>query len=675
MLTILLASVVPGCGRKKAAHRLRHQDAATATPRGTQPTPSGPPRTLSTLLVLVPRRATWLVAVGRPGDLATRAARLWKLLAQIPDLTDPMARLAGQISRTIGGWPPPRSSWRAAGLDPAGALLVAGISSGPGRPAGMIALAHAREPQVVLRRLASRSPKGSSSARATPMAGSAPAPLLGWGDWRCSPVPGPGPLPAPGPGPVACASSRELLEELKALSGRAPGAAGATVLPTRDLEKADLVAAWRPFSRAPWSWASVRMGPVGLLARARLRWPGADRWLGWLGPAGSSPAPTGAQAAYVRLRLDRAHLGGLLGMLPKGSLLPRVQGAASPERLLGQCTGALLLEAASWGWRLRAARAGPELGLGKPMRWSLSGWPIWVRAPVGELLVAGSETALAGAARRGPLPLAPTPDPLGKLLAQPASATLRLHLLDPLELLTEADRARVLAAMVGLPPGERALVSLARGLLTLLGEVVLSVVREPGGARLTLASRSLLQSGPATRGELDRLWQAKWQGGGLLDRQELRRVAALHPRWPVANLARSLKELHLSPRWSRAMADRLLELLKSLAGAEVSCAALSARLSRCVEPFSRVREPRRWRMAQVGTGTFEGGLRKDLLEAARREIRALGERCDRLGGRLENASALARCLEAESCLKLSDCVVRAFTPAPPAPGGSGAGHR
>jgi hypothetical protein len=638
-----LVCATASCGRTKRSKRPARPDAAVAARAPDAVVRPSPRRVgaLPGLLKLVPARATWFVGLGRPAALVQGAARLWKLLAEIPDLGPPMSTVAQRLGKVLGGWPPPASVWRDVGIDPGGGVVLAGVAAGSNRPGGTLALVFTLTPQILLRRLVG--PAGGYL-----LAGStAQAALQGGRAWWCGPV-------SLG---VACASSRGLLTEAQAPAARTLLAQ----LPDRGWRGVDVVGGWRLRAGHAPTTAFLRLRPWGLQARVRLRGGELARWLGWLG-RGKTPRPLPADAvAALWLNLDSARISTLLGLLPASILRATSPGAPAPAALLRQCTGEAMLVVGPGGWRFRAVRQATGVGLPRPMRWEVSGWPVWVRAPAGSLVVAptaaGSRSPAVGAPGRV------TPRPLRALLARPAAVALLLPLMDPLELLPAAARVRLVAALAGLPAGERAFAGLVRGLLTLLGEAAVSVDKTPGGAVVRLALVTPAAGSVSLRHQFDRLWSAKWQGGGFFDRQMLARVASAHPGSPLTRLARALTWLRLEPPWSRWLTSALLRLLQSLSGAELSCVSLAARLVRCRVPLARLRSPGRWReMESVVLPEHRRRLRQELLDQARREGAALGGHCDRLAGRLENARAVSACLAADGCRKFARCLVDAFTP-------------
>lgn len=644
LLSGLLAA--SGCGRSRRSRpraKPRPHDAAV---KGRAPdgwAPAGPrrPRALQSLLTQVPRRATWFLGLGRPAALLTGSARYWRMLAQIPDLSAPMARMATRLARVLGAWPPPASLWSTVGIDPGGAVVLAGVPKAAAGAVGLLALAFTSSPDKLLRRLVG--PAGAS------VGSTARARLGGSDSWWCGRI----------PVGVACASSRALVTECVTLGRRPAAPTLGSRLAGGDWREVDLAAGWRTPGAGSLSTAVARFRSWGLEAVVRLHGGAVARWLDWLAPAGVAPTPAADAVAEVWLRLDPTRINTLVGLLPTGAVQSSASGAAAPATLLKQCTGEARLLVGAGGWSLQAQRRGSAVG-NQAVAWRVSGWPLWARAPDQRLVLAGTEAGTRGLRVSAPVVI---PRPLRKLGSRRASARVRIPLMDPLEALSAADRVRMVAALVGLPDGERAFVGLLRGLLTLLGVVGLSVEKAPQGALLRLAFVSPAAPAAPGRQAFERLWRAKWQGGGFFDHQALTRLALRHPKWVLGQVARGLADLRLTPAGSRWVTDRLLGLLGDLSGPELSCAALSARLGHCAEPFARLRAPRRWlEMESVVLPDHRQRLRRALFAGARREAEALGAHCDRLAGRLENAAAVKRCLTADGCLKFARCVVQAFTP-------------
>ncbi len=649
-------AVIVSCGRTKLKVKPGQRDAAvvTRTPGAAVDSPRRPDA-LAALLAHVPGRATWFVGLGRPAALVRGAARFWKLLAQIPDLTAPMALVAQRVGRAVGGWPPPVTLWKDLGIDPGGGIVLVGVDSGANGRSGTLALAYTLTPQRLLKRLVG--PLG------VPVGATAQAKVQGIGAWWCGPV-------SVG---VACASSRALLKESAALGAKPPSQTLVARLPARHFGGSDLVGGWRSQSGKPMTMAMVRFRSRGIGARLRLRGGELARWLGWLGTSRAvRPRPVGAVAA-LWLNLDTTRVATLVGLLPANAIETPGPGPLSPAALLKQCTGEAMLVVGPGTWHLRAVRRAspvghglglrPRLrpGLGRPVRWTVSGWPVWARAPAGSLIIAS-----AAVATRGP----PVATGGGKktrawrgLVAGTASLAAQVPLMDPLELLSPAQRVRMVAALAGLPAGERAFVGLARGLLTLLGEAEVLVEKTSDGALLRVSCVSAAGGSISEQRVFGRLWRAKWQGGGFFDRQGLRRIASRFGSKPLGRLARAVQGMRLAPFPSRWLTDSLLGLLRSLSGPELSCAVLASRLQRCREPLARLRSPTRWReMETMILPAHRRRMRRVLLARARREEQALGAHCDRLAGRLENGLKVRACLGASDCSKFARCLVAAFTP-------------
>ncbi len=640
-----LVCVSASCGRSKRAKKPARPDAAvvTRTPDAAVHSPRRPDA-LGALLRHVPRRADWFVGLGRPAALVHGAVRFWKLLAEIPDLSAPMGLVARRVGDTLGGWPPPVTLWRDLGIDPGGGIVLAGVGVGAKRPSGTVALVLTETPQHLLKKLVG--PAG------VPAGSTARAALRGLGDWWCGPV-------SVG---VACASSRALLQESVALGAKPSSQTLLARLPAHNLRGADLVGGWRGQPGAPITMATARFRSWGIGAQVRLRGGELTRWLGWLGrsePHGPRPADA---VAALWLNLDDARIAALVALLPANTIETSGPGAVSPAGLLSQCTGEVALVVGSSGtWRLRAARRVATTGLERPVRWKVSGWPVWARAPAGSLVIASTAagTLLPWPVSGGKTTLRPR----WRRVTGPAGLAMRVPLLDPMELLTNADRARLVAALAGLPAGERAFVGLLRGLLTLLGEAGLSVDKTADGALVRVSFVSPAVGSGSLQRDFDRLWRAKWQGGGFFDGQGLARMASRHPSTPLSRLAGALTGLRQGPPWSGWLTDAGLRLLRRLSGPELSCASLAARLVRCREPWARLRSPQRWREMEAGVlPAHRRRLRKSLLDEARREGRSLGAHCDRLAGRLENAPQVTACLRAVGCAEFALCLVAAFTP-------------
>jgi hypothetical protein len=616
---------------------------------------------LGALLSYVPGRATWFVGLGRPAALVHGAARFWKLLAQIPDLSAPMTRVAQRLVQGLGAWPPSPAQWRDLGIDPGGGVVLAGVAAGANRRSGFLALAFTQTPQRLLKRLVG--PAG------VPVGSSAQAVVQGGGVWWCGPL-------SVG---VACASSRALLEETVAQGAKPPTQTLVARLPAHNWRDADLVGGWRAQTHAPITLATVTFRSWGIEAQVRLRGGELSRWLGWLGASSARrgrPVVPVAAVAAVWLHLDASRVSTLVGMLPANTVETSEPGALSLVALLAQCTGEAMLVVGPKGWRMRAVRRASKTVVDRPVRWKVSGWPVWARAPAGSLLIAstaagtrpatGTRPTLAvtpGGTPPRPVGVGPTPQPLRRLVTGAAPLAMLVPLMDPLEPLTDADRVRLVAALAGLPAGERAFVGLVRGLLTLIGEVGVSVEKTSDGAVVRISGVSPATGSVSAQRVFDRLWRAKWLGGGLFDRQGLARVASRHPSTPLARLSRAVVGLRLGSSPSRWLTDALLRLLRRLSGPELSCAALAARLERCREPLAKLRSPQRWReMERVGLPKVRLRLKRSLLDRVRREEQSLGAHCDRFGGRLENAQEVSACLGASDCPEFARCLTAAFTP-------------
>lgn len=640
-----LVCIATSCGRTKRSKKPARADAAVAVRTPDVAVRPGPRRrsALRALLAHVPGRATWFVGLGRPATLLHGATRFWKLLAEIPDLAAPMALVTQRFGKVIGAWPPPATLWSDLGIDPGGGVVLAGVAAGPNRQSGTLALAFTLTPQRLLRRLVG--PAG------VPAGTTAPAALEGAGSWWCGPV-------SVG---VACASSRALLTESVAQAAASPARTIWARLPAPTWRGVDVVGGWRKQAGKPMSTAIGRFRSWGIQAQVWLRTGELAHWLGWLGPGRSLRPRSGDAVASVWLNLDAARVSTLVGLVPADAIEIADPGSPTPAVLLKQCTGEAMLTVGPHGWRIRAVRKASSVGLGRPLRWKVSGWPVWARTTAGSLLLASTAigirppaaTAPGGGAHRA----------LGALLSRPAAAAMLVPLMDPLELLSAADRVRLVAALAGLPAGERAFVGLLRGLLTLLGEAGVSVKKTPEGALVRVSFVTPAVGSVAGRRDFDRLWRAKWQGGGFFDRPELARVAARHRGTPLARMARAVTGLRLESPPSRWLTETLLRLLRRLSGPELSCTVLAARLVRCREPFARLRSPQRWReMQSVVLPEYRRRLRQVLLDQARREGESLGAHCDRLAGRLENAREVSACLAADGCPKFARCLVDAFKP-------------
>jgi len=525
---------------------------------------------------------------------------------------------------------------------------VAGVGAGPKRSEGILALVYTQTPGRVLKRLV-----GPAGVAVAPGA-MAKAVLEGVGSWWCGRV-------SVG---VSCASSRALLTESQSQAAAAPAPTLLAQLSVKRWSGVDLVGGWRAQTGEPITTAVVRFTPWGLMAEVRFRRGELSRWLGWLGP-GKKLQPFGDALGAVWLNLDAARISTLVGLVPASAMQTTAPGAPAPAEMLRQCTGEVMLTLGAGAWRLRAARRASTVGPGRPVRWTVSGWPVWARASAASLFVAGTAAGTRPlAAGTGAVP--PTRAMQG-LLMRPVAAAMRVPLMDPLEMVSEADRVRLVAAIAGLPAGERALVGLLRGLFSLFGEAGVSLERTADGALARASLVTPAAGSPLVRREFERLWRAKWLGGGFFERQDLARVASRLRSKPQAKpllrLARAVTGLQLGPPWSSWLTDALLGLLRRLSGPELSCAALAARLVRCREPFSRVRSPQRWsELERVGLPAHRRELRRALLDETRREQAALGAHCDRLSGRLENVREISACLEADSCTNFARCLVRAFTP-------------
>jgi hypothetical protein len=609
---------------------------------------------LGRLLAHVPVRVTWFVGMGRPVELLGGAARVWKLLAEIPDLTAPMSLVAERLKKAMAAWPPTAAQWTDLGIDPGGGVVLAGVGARSNRPGGTLALAYTMTPQRLLKRLVG--PAGVASGSM------AQAVLQGAGAWWCGPV-------SVG---VACASSRALLTESVAQGSKGRAQTLLAKLAVDRWQSVDLVGGWRSQAAGPITMGVLRLGSRQISARVWLRDRELDRWLGWIGQSKKIRPRAADAVASVWLNLDKTRISTLVGLLPADAIESTGPSTPAPAALLKQCTGEAMLELGPWGWLLRATRSSthssPGSSLGshdRPVGWKVSGWPVWVRAPAGSLIIARSKkgTRRAAAGAQAKAKTKGSPPSHRALLSRPVGLALLVPGLDPLEAVSAADRVRLVAAIAGLPAGERALVGLVRGLFTLLGEAVVTVEKTPRGPEVRVSFVPPMSGSADLRRDFRQLWRGKWQGGGFFHRRGLARVAARHGSTPLARLARALMGLELGPPWSRWLTDSLLGLLRSLSGPELSCATLAARLLRCQEPFARQRSPGRWReLDRVVLPGYRRRLQRVLLDSARREREALGAHCDRLSGRLENVREVSACLAADDCVKFSQCLVQAFTP-------------
>ena len=147
-LTLALAALVglicatPSCGRTKRSKRPARPDAAVVVrlPDAAVRIPPRRAMALGRLLAHVPVRATWFVGMGRPVELLGGAARVWKLLAEIPDLTAPMSQVAERLKKAMAVWPPTAAHWTDLGIDPGGGVVLAGVGARSNRPGGTLAL-------------------------------------------------------------------------------------------------------------------------------------------------------------------------------------------------------------------------------------------------------------------------------------------------------------------------------------------------------------------------------------------------------------------------------------------------------------------------------------------------------------------------------------------------------
>jgi len=643
---LLLCSPLGGCKGKRNTPARAKPDAraqATHADAAASPIRARRPGAMTELLGHIPRRAQWFLALGNPAGLTHGAARLWRLLSVVPALEQPFSA-ATKAFAGVGRWPPDPALWQRLGIDGDGGIVVASLAGEAGRPSTILVVALARQPEQLLRILAPKRPRNAppkllSRLRATVSDGS---------EWWCGRR----------ASAVLCASNKELAARVRR-SGGAPSSV-VTLLPASSLTSADIVGGLHDTPAKKPSLLSVRFTPLGLRARLQLRGPYGQWIRGWLGAGRAALRLPPNVTAALRLQLSATRLQTLLAVLPRNRLrLSTPGGSVDLKRLAQQCTGDVLFSIGPQGWSVVARRSGASKAVAVPVRFRAGpGLVLWVLAPARRLVIGSTAAAVQGAAATSPHP---APAVFRQLFSRPTPAALLIPLVDPLEVLPAASRAQLVAALAGLPAGERAFVGLFRALLTLMGETGVTVERITDGVELLLELASPVAGPRAARRAFTQAWRSKWRGGGFFDRAGLQRIRSAHPATTVGRLVGLLSRTRLSARLGQWVSGRLVRLLAWLRGPELSCSALAARLTRCREAFGRQLAPARWREVDAAVlGPYRKRRKSELLDRAQRNARALGNRCDQVSGRLENATQLQRCLSLTTCRKFAACLQRAF---------------
>ncbi|MFH2007546.1 MAG: hypothetical protein ABI333_13255 [bacterium] len=643
---LLMGGPLSGCKgqRKRSASAIPDARAAIGSAdAAAPPVRARRPGAMAALLAHVPRRAQWFLALGNPAGLARGAARLWRLLSAVPSLEQPLASVTRALARAVGRWPPDPAIWQRLGIDGDGGIVVADVPGEAGRPSGTLVVALARRPEQLLRRLTPQRPRGASSTHLSRLRATLSDGSVWWCGRRTA--------------AVVCASRKQLAAPVRQPRSASPSVVG--LFPSASLATADIVGGLRDSAAKPPSLLSARFTPQGLRARLQLRGP-RGHWLrGWLGTRTAALRLRGNATAALRLQLSATRLQTLLAALPRSGLRPGTGGGVDLKRLALRCTGDVLLSIGPQGWSVLARRRGVSETVTVPTRARVgSTLSLWVLAPPGRLVIGSSVAAVQGAVTGSPHP---APVMFRQLFSRPTAAALLLPLVDPLELLPGASRAQLIAALAGLPEGERAFVGLVRALLTLMGEAGVTVERIPDGVLLRIALASPAAGPEAARRAFAQAWRSKWQGGGFFDRATLQRIRSSHPSTSAGRLAGVLTRFRLPAPLAQWITGGLVRLLAGLRGPELSCSAFAARLARCREAFGRQLEPLRWREVDVAMLRPDQKRQKsELLDRARRNGRTLGDRCDQVSGRLENATELQRCLTLDTCEKFAVCLQRAF---------------
>jgi hypothetical protein len=449
--------------------------------------------------------------------------------------------------------------------------------------------------------------------------------------------------------------------------GRSPAS-----FPAALITDADVFFGRRGDGTRPALWGALRLTAFGVALKLRLQGGWAETANQLLDAPAPLPAPPAGSLAGAYLRVASGQLGRVVSLLPKRWQKVQVDRTPLPAlaKLAGASPSALWLLVDSGGWRGSVRLHSPTLLPAGPQHYATSAG-IRVFAQLhGEWLVVGSSadrvTSVPASPTARGAPGAGLPPALGPLLAQPVSGALWLPVTDPLEWLPAHRRASLIAATMGMPEGDRKVVALTRALLTLAGE--LGVVVRPISQGIAVDAQLYSPAyGPATaRLAFAKAWGEKWRRGGFYRAQTLAGLARVDAA--VGRLARALRAGPLQRPWAGWLALTLTEQLERLRVPEVDCARLAQRLAACEEAFGRQLEPARWReLDTVVLWDFRQRERRHLLARARQSARALGARCDGLGGRLGNAPALSRCLSKAQCAPFVACVMAAFRAAPAAP--------